>query len=111
MRDDECELIAAIKIKLAHQYRNWEDFKTGGRKRCIYSTSLPSNAENAPPPSRGTPVTGHATHLVDRSESPRSQDLDPLQLRLLQDPQLSLVGGRSARRQGLHQLAKQKRTR
>lgn len=48
------------------------------------------------------------TDLVDRSESPRSQNLDPFQFRLFQDPQLSLVRGCSARGQGLHQLPKNK---
>lgn len=46
------------------------------------------------------------TDLVDCSKSPRTQNLDPLQFRLFQDPQLSLVGGRSTGGQGLHQLTK-----
>lgn len=49
------------------------------------------------------------THLVDCAKSARTQNLHSLQLRLLQDPQLSLVRGRPAGSQGLHQLTKQTR--
>lgn len=49
------------------------------------------------------------THLIDCSKSTRTQNLHFLQLRLLQDPQLSLVRGRPAGGQGLHQLTKQTR--
>lgn len=50
------------------------------------------------------------TDLVDCSKSPRTQNLDPFQLRFFQDPQLSLVRGRSTGGQGLNQLTKQMRT-
>lgn len=45
-----------------------------------------------------------AADLVHRSEGSWTENLDPLQLRLLQDAQLSLVGGRPTGGQGLHQL-------
>lgn len=47
------------------------------------------------------------THLVDCPKSARTQNLHSLQLRLLQNSQLSLVRGRPAGGQGLHQLTKQ----
>lgn len=48
------------------------------------------------------------TDLVYGSKSPGTQNLDPLQLGLFEDAQLSLVGGRPAGREGLHQLTKHK---
>lgn len=46
------------------------------------------------------------TDLVDGSKSSRTKNLDPLQLRLFQDAQLSLVWCRSTGSQGLNQLRK-----
>lgn len=49
------------------------------------------------------------THLIDCSKSAGTKNLHSFQLRLLQDPQLSLIRGCPAGGQGLHQLTKQTR--
>lgn len=75
-------------------------------RRLIYSVEVCGNYAHTQQMKRRSHAHTH-TDLVDRSESPGTQNLDTLQLRLFQDPQLSLVGGRAARGQGLHQLPTQ----
>lgn len=67
------------------------------------------------PGSRGAPSPGPQRvgaeswhpHLVHRAERARAQHLDLFELRLLQDPQESLVGGLPTGREGLHKLRTQ----